>query len=111
MEVITAEIVEATSISQGTVFSILQEKLGVKKISARWVPRLLSEENKRNRVVDSEAILVLYRRSPDELNEEVIAQIDDYFEDLPKSYFLDGSKKLEKRLEKCIELKGDYVEK
>ncbi|EFN88747.1 Putative uncharacterized protein FLJ37770, partial [Harpegnathos saltator] len=32
------EIVEATSISQGTVFSILHEKLGVKKISARWVP-------------------------------------------------------------------------
>ena len=34
-----------------------------------------------------------------------------YFKDLPKSYFLDGLKKLEKRLEKCIELKGDYVEK
>ena len=42
---------------------------------------------------------------------EVIAQIDAHFEDLPKSYFLDGLKKLEKRLEKCIELKGDYVEK
>ena len=48
------EIVEATCISQGTVFSILHEKLGVKKISARWMPRLLSEENKRNRVVDTE---------------------------------------------------------
>ena len=30
---------------------------------------------------------------------EVIAQTDAYFEDLPKSYFLDGFKKLEKRLE------------
>ena len=30
---------------------------------------------------------------------------------LPKSYLLDGLKKLEKRLEKCIELKGDYDEK
>ena len=39
------EIVEATGISQGTVFSNLFEKLGVKKISARWVPRLLSKEN------------------------------------------------------------------
>ncbi|XP_023217030.1 histone-lysine N-methyltransferase SETMAR-like [Centruroides sculpturatus] len=260
------EIVEATGISQGTVFSILHEKLGVKKISARWVPRLLSVENKRNRVVDSEAILALFRRNPDEFlrryitvdetwihyytpetkeqskqwvfegerapkkaktvksagkvmatvfwdtrgiiytdylekgktitgeyyasllhrlseeikekrphlkkkkilfhqdnarvhtcavsmakitelkfellphppyspdlapsdfflfpnlkkwlggqrftsNEMVIAQTNAYFEDLPKSYFLDGLKKLEKRLEKCIELKGDYVEK
>ena len=39
------EIVEATDISQGIVFSISQDKLGVKKILARWVPRLLSEEN------------------------------------------------------------------
>ena len=44
-------------------------------------------------------------------NEEVIAQTDAYFEDHPKSYFLDGLKKPEKRLEKCIELKGDYVKK
>ena len=44
-------------------------------------------------------------------DEEIIAQKDAYFEDLPKSYFLDGLKKLEKRLEKCIELKRDYVEK
>ena len=43
-------------------------------------------------------------------NEEVIAQTDAYFEDLPKSYFLDGLKKLEKRLEKYIELK-DFVKK
>ena len=41
-------------------------KLSVKKISARWVPRLLSKKNKRNRVVDSEAILVLFRRNLDE---------------------------------------------
>ncbi|XP_067135376.1 histone-lysine N-methyltransferase SETMAR-like [Centruroides vittatus] len=60
------EIVEATGISQGTIFSILHEKLGVKKISARWVPRLLSVENKRNHVVDSEAILALFCRNPDE---------------------------------------------
>ena len=36
---------------------------------------------------------------------------DAYFKDLSKSYFLDGLKKLDKRLEKYIELKGDYVEK
>ena len=60
------KIVKATGISQGTVFSILHEKLGVNKISARWVPDLLSKENKRDRVLDSEAILALFRRNPDE---------------------------------------------
>ena len=48
------------------MFSILHEKLDVKKISARWVPRLLLEENNLNSVVDSEAILALFRRNPDD---------------------------------------------
>jgi len=34
-----------------------------------------------------------------------------YFERLDKSYYSDGLKKLENRWLKCIELKGDYVEK
>ena len=60
------EIVEATGISQCGVFSILHEKLSVKKISTRWVPYLISEKNKCNRVVDSDAILALFHRNPDE---------------------------------------------
>ncbi|GBN15894.1 Histone-lysine N-methyltransferase SETMAR [Araneus ventricosus] len=60
------EIGEARGISQGTVFSILHEKLGVKKISERRVPCLLLMENKRNRVINSDAGLVLFRRNPDE---------------------------------------------
>ena len=60
------KIVEVTSISKGTVFSNLHEKFGVKKILSKWVRRLLSEENKRNRVVNSEAILALSCRNPDE---------------------------------------------
>jgi len=44
-------------------------------------------------------------------NEEVIDQTEAYFEEFNKSYFLDGLKKLEHRWTKCIELRGDYVEK
>ena len=51
---------------QGTVFSILHEKLDVKKILARWVTPFLLKENKRNRLIDSEAVLALFRRNPDE---------------------------------------------
>jgi len=51
------KVVEALRISQGVVFfSILNDKLDVKKISARWLPCLLTAEYKRNRVVDSEAV-------------------------------------------------------
>ena len=44
-------------------------------------------------------------------NNEIISQTNTYFEDLEISYFLEGKQKLEKRWTKCIELKGDYIEK
>lgn len=44
-------------------------------------------------------------------NSEVIAETEAYFADFDKSYYADGLKKLEYRWTKCIELKGDYVEK
>lgn len=46
-----------------------------------------------------------------ESNEDVITATEAYFTDLPKTFFSDGLKKLEDRWVKCIELKGDYVEK
>lgn len=46
-----------------------------------------------------------------ESNKEVITETNGYFESLEKTYYLEGIKKLEKRWTKCIELKGDYVEK
>ena len=42
---------------------------------------------------------------------KIIDQTNAYFKDLKKSYFLEGIHKLEKRWTKCIELKGDYIEK
>lgn len=44
-------------------------------------------------------------------NEEVIAETEAYFSEFDKKYFLEGLQKLEHRWMKCIELKGDYVEK
>lgn len=44
-------------------------------------------------------------------NEEVIAETEVYFGEFDKSYFLNGLKKWQERWEKCIFLKGDYVEK
>lgn len=44
-------------------------------------------------------------------NSEVISETNAYFAELDKSYFMEGIKKLEHRWAKCIDLKGDYVEK
>lgn len=44
-------------------------------------------------------------------NEEVESVVDGYFEELDDSHYKQGIEAIEHRWEKCIELKGDYVEK
>jgi histone-lysine N-methyltransferase SETMAR len=44
-------------------------------------------------------------------NQEAIAAVEGYFADLTKNHFRDGIMALEHRWNKCISLKGDYVEK
>ncbi|KYQ55127.1 hypothetical protein ALC60_05979, partial [Trachymyrmex zeteki] len=80
------EIVGMVGISEERVFHILHEILGMRKLTSRWMPRLLTVENKCVRMTISK-------------------------ECFQPSYFLDGLKKLENRWTKCIELKRDYIEK
>jgi len=44
-------------------------------------------------------------------NQEAIAAVERYFADLTKNHYRDGRMALEHRWNKCISLKGDYVEK
>jgi histone-lysine N-methyltransferase SETMAR len=44
-------------------------------------------------------------------NQEAIAAVVGYFADLTKNHYRDGIMVLEHRWNKCISLKGDYVEK
>lgn len=60
------EIAEALSLSYGTVFTILHENLEMNKLSARWVPRLLTPMQKQNRIEISEQCLALFRANPNE---------------------------------------------
>jgi transposase len=44
-------------------------------------------------------------------NQEVIAAVEGYFADLTKNHYKDGIMVLEHHWNKCVSLKGDYVEK
>lgn len=44
-------------------------------------------------------------------NEEIITSVKAYSAEQDANYYLDGLKRLEHRWRKCIDLKGDYVEK
>ena len=43
-------IAKTTSINCSTVHQIVSKDLGMRKVSARWVPRILTEEQKKVRV-------------------------------------------------------------
>ncbi|XP_063909864.1 histone-lysine N-methyltransferase SETMAR-like [Zophobas morio] len=60
------EIAEIPNISTERVHNILQEKLGIRRLSARWVPRLLTVEQKRNCVTTSEHCLNMFKHNSKE---------------------------------------------
>lgn len=58
-----SEIVDILNMSKERVGNILHEHLHMKKLSARWVPRSLTIDQKWQRVRDSKACLELFKRN------------------------------------------------
>ena len=54
------EISSDLDVSIGTVHKVLHEELGLKKISARWVPHVLTPDQKQNRVNCARQILDMF---------------------------------------------------
>ena len=48
------EIADTLKIPEGSVFTILHENLSMRKLLSKWVPRLLTPDQKQRRVDDSE---------------------------------------------------------
>ena len=57
------EISETVIMSVGRVRHILHECLDMRKLSARWMPHLLTADHKRARVVASEQCLGMFQRN------------------------------------------------
>jgi len=57
-------IAEQLGISGERVGSIIHEDLEVRKLSAKWVPKCLNADQKRQRCQSSEQLLELLRRDP-----------------------------------------------
>ena len=56
------EIADILKISEGSVFTILHEYLEMRKLFSKWVPRLLTPDQKQQRVEDSERCLEMFKR-------------------------------------------------
>ena len=57
------EIADILKKSEGSVFTISHESLGKRKLFSKWVPRLLTPDQKQQRVEDSECCLKLFKQS------------------------------------------------
>jgi len=66
------EVAKAIGVSTGTAINILHDKLAMKKLSARWVPRLLTVDNKRMRLSTLKQCLELFKRNPKEFLRRVV---------------------------------------
>ena len=66
------EISELFDLSTSTVHTILTENLKLERLSARWVPRLLKEDEMKERVRASNAFLRRWRKEGDEFLSRII---------------------------------------
>ena len=55
------DIASCTSISEGSVQTILKKRLDLRKVCARWVPHLLTEEQKTQRLKCARELLKTYK--------------------------------------------------
>jgi histone-lysine N-methyltransferase SETMAR len=62
----------AYGLSIGTVFNILRDDLGLVKKSARWVPKLLSDQQKEERVRTCEAFVAAVQRRSLSMLDEIV---------------------------------------
>ena len=56
------EIANTIGISTGSVFTILKSKLNFKKICARWIPHILTKEQKNERLQKCQKLLKIYNK-------------------------------------------------
>jgi len=59
-------IAEQLGISRERVGSIIHEALDMRKLSAKWVPKCLNEDQKRQWCQSSEQLLEFFRRDPND---------------------------------------------
>ena len=61
-----AELASECGISNGSVYTIIHEHLGMSKVSARWVPRNLNMQDCPQRVESSQELLEVYNANPED---------------------------------------------
>ena len=67
-----AELASESGISNGSVYTIVHEHLGMSKVSARWVPRNLNMQDRQQRVESSRELLEVYNANPEDFHTRLV---------------------------------------
>ena len=67
-----AELASECGISNGSVYTIIHERLSMSKVSARWVPRNLNMQDRQQRVESSQELLEVYNANPEDFHTRLI---------------------------------------
>jgi histone-lysine N-methyltransferase SETMAR len=66
------EIAERINMSVGSVETIIHEHLGMRKVSARWVPRLLTPDMKHRRVECCQELLTRFENNFEDFKQRIV---------------------------------------
>ena len=69
-----SNIVETTDIHGTTVYRIVSDDMGMKKVSACWVPRMLMDEHKQNRADVCTGLLCRLQAQPQFFVDRIVMQ-------------------------------------
>ena len=67
-----AELASECGISNGSVYTIIHEHLGMSKVSTRWVPRNLNMQDRQQRVESSQELLEVYNANPEDFHTRLV---------------------------------------
>ena len=67
-----AELASECGISNGSVYTIIHEHLGMSKVSARWVPRNLNMQDHQQRVESSQELLEVYNANSEDFHTRLV---------------------------------------
>ena len=67
-----AELASECGISNGSVYTIIHENLGMSKVSARWVPRNLNMQDHQQRVESSQELLEVYNANLEDFHTRLL---------------------------------------
>ena len=67
-----AKLASECGISNGSVYTIIHEDLGMSKVSARWVPRNLNMQDRQQRVESSQELLEVYNTNQEDFHTRLV---------------------------------------